>query len=159
MISFDHMRNYFGLLFLCLLSTQNVAGQDTTDYPAVRAVVTKLFDGMRNGDSTLVRSVFATDAVLFSTFTDKKGVPYVETSSVNDFIAAVGTPHEEKWDERIHDVEIRTDDGLAQVWAPYVFYLDNMRVHCGVNTFQLVRTTEGWKIQALTDSRRREPCN
>lgn len=153
------MRNYLGVILLSVLSAHFAVGQDTTDYPAVRAVVQQLFDGMRNGDSSMVRSAFAADAVLFSTFTDKKGVPYVETSSINDFVAAVGTPREEKWDERIHDVAIRTDDGLAQVWAPYVFYLDGKRLHCGVNSFQLVHTTNGWKIQALTDSRRKEPCD
>lgn len=157
-LTFSRMRIPFLLVLLISSASFSTSAQDTTDYPAVRAVVQRLFDGMRAGDSALVRSAFTADAVMFTTYSDKKGTPYVETGTLNDFLDAVGTPHDEMWDERIHDVEIRTDDGLAQVWAPYVFYLDKNKLHCGVNAFQLVRTTDGWKIQALTDSRRREPC-
>lgn len=145
------------LLFM-MAGSLSASAQDTTDYPAVRAVVQQLFDGMRSGDSAMVHAAFAPDAVFFTTYSDKKGTPFVETGTLQDFLDAVGTPHEEIWDERIHDVEIRTDDGLAQVWAPYLFYLNGTKLHCGVNAFQLVRTPQGWKIQALTDSRRRESC-
>lgn len=158
MVIFDSMRILFLILVLISCASFSSFAQDTTDFPAVRATVQRLFDGMRAGDSSLVHSAFATDAVMYTTYSDKKGTPYVESGTLKDFLEAVGTPHEGVWDERIHDVEIRTDDGLAQVWAPYVFYLDNNKLHCGVNAFQLVRTTNGWKIQALTDSRRREPC-
>lgn len=156
--NFSNMNRFvLGTLFLLTFSF-SASAQDTTDYPAIRAVVQKLFDGMRQGDSTLVHSAFAPDAVMFTTYKDKKGTPYVEQGILKDFLDAVGTPREETWDERIHDVEIRADDGLAHVWAPYVFYLDGVKVHCGVNAFQLVKTIDGWKIQSLTDSRRREPC-
>ena len=155
---FIAMKVTFLLVLLLSCASFSALAQDTTEYPAIRAVVNQLFEGMKKGDSSLVRSAFTSDAVMFTTYSDKKGTPYVEKGSLSEFLEAVGTPREEIWDERIHDVEIRKDDGLAQVWAPYIFYLDNNSVHCGVNAFQLVRTTEGWKIQTLTDSRRRVPC-
>ena len=35
---------------------------------------------------------------------------------------------------------------IAVVWAEYVFELNGKRSHSGIDAFNLVRTTEGWKI-------------
>ncbi|MFN2421877.1 MAG: hypothetical protein ABR527_10985, partial [Gemmatimonadota bacterium] len=74
------------------------------------------------------------------------------------FINAVGTPHEETWDERICDVEVRIDGRLATVWANYAFYLRDRLSHCGVDAFQLFHDVDGWKIFEIADTRRSEGC-
>lgn len=35
---------------------------------------------------------------------------------------------------------------IALVWAPYEFWLDGKRSHCGVDTFDLVKTGDGWRV-------------
>jgi hypothetical protein len=37
----------------------------------------------------------------------------------------------------------------------YTFYLNGDESHTGTNSFQLVRTSEGWKIQYIIDTRRK----
>lgn len=54
---------------------------------------------MRKGDSTLVRICFHDEAQLHTTFFNDKGEAVLREESVERFIEAVGTPHEEIWDE------------------------------------------------------------
>ncbi len=47
---------------------------------------------------------------------------------------------------------------MANVWAPYEFYLNNDFSHCGVNYFQLFFDGIQWKIIYLIDTRRKQGC-
>jgi hypothetical protein len=69
-----------------------------------------------------------------------------------------GTPVDIKLDERILAYEIRIDGPMATAWTPYEFYVNGDFSHCGVNSFQLVKFVEGWKIVYIIDTRRKEPC-
>lgn len=123
------------------------------------AVVDKLFDGMRSGDSAAVRSVFAVDALLGSVET-KGGSSNLkkDADGIGGFVKAVGSPHQAMWDERIANPKVHVDGDLAMVWVDYTFYLGDRKSHCGVDVFQLVKGADGWKIVTLVDTRRREAC-
>jgi hypothetical protein len=123
----------------------------------VMGVVQRLFDGMRAGDSTAVRAVFHPDARLVSVGV-RGGQPLLRSEAVDAFVQAVGAPHEQVWDERIWDVEIRVDENLATAWMHYAFYLGDQFSHCGVNAFQFFHGSEGWRVIQITDTRRREGC-
>lgn len=122
----------------------------------VLEVVNRLFEGMRAADSAAVRSVFHPRARLASTGSRDES-PQLQVIPIARFIAAVGAAQDE-WNELILDPEVRIDDNLATVWTKYEFYLADTFSHCGVDAFQLVRTTEGWKIISLVDTRRNEGC-
>jgi ketosteroid isomerase-like protein len=124
----------------------------------VKATVDQLFTGMRTGDSTLVRKAFTADATLQSVSITPTGQMKAGKASIDSFIKAVGTPHTEAWDERIYDLKIQVDGPMATVWAPYKFYIGEKFSHCGVNAFTLLKTEAGWKIAAITDTRRKEDC-
>lgn len=146
------------LLFLLLpagLHVPSVAAQSPE--AAVRAVIDQLFDGMRAGDSTRVRAVFHPQARLW-TIAERDGTPVLREGAVDRFVAAVGSPRDAVWDERIRDVEIRVDDRMAAAWVPYAFFLGDAFSHCGVNALQLVDDGPGWRILALTDTRRQHGC-
>jgi hypothetical protein len=123
------------------------------DAAQVRAAIDALFDGMRAGDSSAVRAVFHENARLHTAL-GPSDTTAVRATPIDQFVAAVGKPHEKVWDERIWDVEIRIDGPLASAWVPYAFYLGDELSHCGVNAVQLVRQEEAWKILQLTDTRR-----
>lgn len=124
---------------------------------AVLAVVKTLFDGMRAGDSAKVRAAFHPQASLASVGM-RAGAPVVTFDSLAQFVRAVGTPHAEVWDERTRGEMVHVDGGMAMVWAPYDFYAGTKFSHCGVDNFQFAKTTEGWKIIALVDTRQRTGC-
>jgi hypothetical protein len=124
----------------------------------VRGVVRALFDGMRRGDSAVVRSLFHARARML-TVTDRPGPGGVQVEETPDaFVRAVGTPRAEVWDERTFNEQVRIDGPLASVWMDYTFYRGTTMNHCGVNHFLLVREGAAWKIVELADTRRREGC-
>ena len=124
---------------------------------AVMAVVRRLFDAMRAGDSAAVRAVFQPGAQLASVGA-RDGAPVLRVDSVASFARAVGTPHAEVWDERIWNEKVFVDGSLAVVWTEYAFYLGDKLSHCGVDAFQLFQGADGWRIVSLADTRRRDGC-
>ncbi|MCE7067726.1 nuclear transport factor 2 family protein [Dyadobacter sp. CY326] len=126
--------------------------------PGIMQTVNTLFDGMRAGDSSMVRSAFAVGSSMMSVPQNPSDSIAMKTESINGFVKAVGKPHEQKWDEQIYDVKITVDGPMAIVWAPYKFFLGEKFSHCGVNVFTLIKISTGWKISSITDTRRKEGC-
>lgn len=143
-------------LFLILFAPKLFA--QSNEEELVKAAVNKLFTGMRTGDSTVTRSAFAKGS-LMQTIVNKDGKVSVRTESVDAFLKLIGTPHKEKYDERIVFTKILIDGPLASVWTDYKFYVDDKFSHCGVNSFQLVKGEAGWQIVYIIDTRRKDGCN
>ena len=60
----------------------------------------------------------------------------------------------------IWDTKIQIDGNMAQAWAPYAFYVGKKFSHCGVDAFQLFKSTDGvWRIFHLADTRQKDGCN
>lgn len=135
-----------------------VNAQERSEEQAIREVIAQLFNGMRAGDSSMVSDVFIEQAKMQSISVDPTGEVRLVDTSLSNFLKAVGTPHDEIWDERILDYEIQVDGAMASVWTPYQFYRGQNFSHCGVNSFQLAKMRSGWKIIYLVDTRRREGC-
>ena len=125
---------------------------------AIIKAIDTMFDGMRVGDSTMVRSVFYKDATMITTFRNKQKQPKIHTGNLDKFLNAVGTPHDKIWDERIKSYDVKIDATLATVWTDYAFYLGGEFSHCGVNAFHLFKSEEGWKIFHIADTRRKSSC-
>jgi hypothetical protein len=125
---------------------------------AVLAVVEAMFDAMRAGDSTAFRAVLHPTATGASVFVREGQPTLARETSLEGFVQAVGTPHEQVWDEKIWDAEVRIDGLLATVWTPYAFYLGDQLSHCGVDAFQLFKGEDGWQVFHIADTRRREGC-
>lgn len=155
------MQRFTGGLVLVVLAGAGAAPAGAQhpgpEREAVLATVHRLFDGMRTGDSAAVRSSFH-PAALLATALERPGGPLVRIDTLDAFVRAVGTPRDEVWDERISGTEVRIDGPLASVWTEYAFYAGERLSHCGVDAFQLARGADGWRILALTDTRRREGC-
>ncbi len=131
----------------------------TDDRRDVMAVVTRLFDGMRTGDSAIVRSVFE-PRVRMITVSARNGVRRTTLGNGADgFAKAIGTPHPDVFDERIANPRVQIDGDLASVWVDYGFFAGPKFSHCGVDHFLLVRNESGaWLILELADTRRTTGC-
>lgn len=136
--------------------TLPLQAQSTTE--DVADVVDRFFDGMRAGDSTVVRSVLHPEA-RFLTTAAGEGTPKIHVGSIEKFLEAVGAPHDEIWDERIWNLDIRHDDRLATAWMNYAFYVGEEFSHCGVNAFQFFHGEDGWRVIQITDTRRSSGCD
>jgi ketosteroid isomerase-like protein len=129
-----------------------------SDEEQVKAVIKNMFDGMRAKNADQVGAAFAPDA-LMQTIQSKPEGNQVASNAVADFVKRIATtPAETNLDERILDYQIKVDGAMASAWTPYLFYVNGNFSHCGVNSFQLVKMAEGWKIVYIIDTRRKEPC-
>lgn len=148
-------------LFICFIvvGLNQSFAQSKNDEEAVKATINMLFDGMRNADTTMLKNAFAGKSILETIAKTKDGKFVVKTENLNNFIKSVGTPHTEKYDERIVFTKVLIDANLASVWTDYKFYVGDKFSHCGVNSFQLFKGEDGWKIIYLIDTRRKENCN
>ncbi len=160
------MRNIFTksifplfFLFSVTLFVQNAnANPDDPVKKEVIAVIKTMFDAMRASDTAMLRSTFDPQMRLMTVYTGKDGNPQIHTGNADDFIASIGKPHEEIYDEKIWNYHIQVDGLLATAWTKYTFYLGDKMSHCGVNAFQLFNTADGWKIIQITDTRYKNGC-
>lgn len=150
------MKHFLILLTATLLSVQ---GNTQTAEDSVKAAVNKMFDAMKNSDAASLKTCFG-DSVVFQTITrDKTGNLVVVNENLNDFAESISKLPKGAADERISFETVKVDGPLAIIWAPYNFYYNGQFSHCGMDSFQLVRFADGWKIQYIIDTRRKQGCN
>lgn len=144
-------------IILCIAAGATFAQNNQEE--SVKKTINQLFDGMRKSDSTLIRTAFNPGAILQTIVKTKDGNTAVKGSDLNSFVTSIAKPHAEIYDERIVFTKILIDANLASVWTDYKFYIGEKFSHCGVNSFQLVKIGDDWKIVYLIDTRRKDNCN
>ena len=137
---------------LMLFSTFTFA--QTSDEALIKATINGLFDGMKTSDSTKIINAFSTSAILQTS--SKKGEP--KTESIKNFATSISKAEKGSLEEKIVFSHILIDGNLASVWTSYEFYLNGKFLHCGVNSFQLLKINNEWKIQYIVDTRRKFDC-
>ena len=147
------------LLFLVIfVGTFETTFAQSEDEKAVKAVVVQLFDGMRKHDSTLIRACFHSTARMQSIGESRKTglIEIITDNTIDGFVKSIGSlPETVQIEERELNSEIRIDDQLATAWTKYEFYRNGKISHCGFDAFQFYKTEKGWKILAITYTRRK----
>lgn len=146
----------FALFFLSVFCFQHAFSQNQNDEKAIKNVINQFFEGMERGDTALIRRTCTAAPVLQSYMADRNGELMVFTEDFGEFLSVVGAPTKDKYREVIEFEAIHIEKSLASVWTPYKFYLNGKVSHTGTNSFQLIKTADGWKIQYIIDTRRRQ---
>lgn len=149
------MPRYSLILVAALFSAAPVHAQNP-DEKAALATLERVFEGMRTADSAMVRSGFA-DGARFASIDTRTPPSTIKYDTIDGWLHGIANSNR-RWDEQIYDVQVRVDGNVAQIWAPYTFYLDKNVRHCGVDTAELLKDATGWKITQLSDTQRRENC-
>lgn len=158
-LSTKNMKKFVYQFLIVLLTLPVLLQAQASEEVHVSEVVNRLFTGMHNADSTLVRSAFANEVTMATALRNKEGKSVlIREYSINAFVKAVGQPQKEPLTEEIWNLKIQIDGDLAQAWCDYAFYVGNKFSHCGVDAFQLHKSQEGWKIFHLADTRRNDNC-
>lgn len=143
------MKNIFLLLFC--LSIQMVFAQETE----VKQTIVDFFDGFHTRDTVKMRNQFAKDIVMHS-ISERNPQAVLKSESATDFLKMIAVvPKSENFEERLLSYKIQIDGSLAHVWTPYEFYINGKLSHTGVNSFQLFKDKNGWKITYCIDTRKR----
>ena len=111
---------------------------------------------MKANDTAGMRAVLHPTARIIQTGT-REGAPFVRVNSADEFLKAIGAAGG-GLEERIQEPEVRIDDNLATVWTRYTFFRNGSPSHCGVDSYQVVRLPEGWRILQVVDTQRRAGC-
>ncbi len=130
-----------------------VAAQDDA---SPLAAVHRMFEGMRSADSAMVRGTLAPD-VRFAILDAREGALTIRAQKVDGWVSGIAGSGG-AWNEQIYDVQVMVDGPMASVWAPYTFYVNGAISHCGINSIELLRDTESWKVTQISDTRRRDGC-
>ena len=139
-------------IFFLLISSFSFA-QNPSEKEIVKPIE-KLFNAMKSADSLGVKNAFSGSAMM-QTFGKNQEI---RTDKVEDFAKQVGSSKVGDLDERFTISKILIDGNMASVWVPYQFYYKGNFSHCGVNSFQLAKINNEWKIQYIIDTRRKENC-
>lgn len=149
----------FFVLTIALCTSLSVFSQKISERQAIKETIHKFFEGLESGDTVRIAETIGKEIKLQTIFVDRNGEHVVRTGSRKKFLNSVATKKpEDVWEEKLLSFEILFDKLLASVWTPYEFYLNGEFSHCGVNSFQLVKKNDVWKIVYLIDSRNRSGC-
>ena len=143
------------LVFSLFLVFPLVAQKEEKSEKAIKSVINQFFEGLEKGDTTLLRSTCTSQPVLQTYMANRDGKWQIFTEDFNEFVAFVGTPTNDKYNEEIEFEAVLSESSLASVWTPYKFYFNGKVSHCGTNSFQLVKIDGIWKIQYILDTRRK----
>jgi len=146
------------ILFLLVLMTATIQAQN--DKEQVKATIDTFFEGFHKGDTALMKSVMIDKIFMQTAYKNKEGKDILVNDEPGKLVEAIANrPADQKWGERLLDYSIQVDGNMANAWTPYEFWFNDEFHHCGVNSFQLFKDGETWKIIYLIDTRRKLDCN
>jgi hypothetical protein len=126
--------------------------QARADEAAVLTVVNRLFETMKARQADALRSLFIPEGRLISTQArGGGGQPATRILTRDEFVKLV-LETREPYRERMFEPEIRVEGNLATVWGRYDFHVGERLTNCGVNSLQLLRTPDGWKIAHIAST-------
>lgn len=131
-------------ILLSWLLAATIATQPSTDHAAVLKTMQAFFDTMSARDIEGARAILQPQG-RFHAMSMKDGKPDVRAFANEEYFAQLEAS-KQKMQERIWDPDVRINGLIANVTAPYDFWIDGKFSHCGVDAFDLIKTEDGWKI-------------
>jgi len=148
------------LFFLVILCYNQISSAQQTEEENIKNVISLFFKGIHEGDTLLINQTIARDLKIQTIYTNDEGITVLRTDEVTHFLNNIASKNpESNWDEKLLSYSIKIDNNMANVWTPYEFYYNGIFSHCGVNSFQLFKENNHWKIIYLIDTRRKQNCN
>ncbi|WP_340074100.1 nuclear transport factor 2 family protein [Leptobacterium sp. I13] len=146
------------ITFLFLLICSFVFGQNSEE-AEVKVTINHFFEGFHKQDSLMIKEVMGETPTMQSVGVTKEKEPFMRSQDFSEFLKSiVSIPKDKNFQEKLLDYKIQVDGNMAHAWTPYEFWFDGAFSHCGVNSFQLFKAKDGWKIVSIMDTRHREGC-
>lgn len=111
------------------------------------AVADKLFEAMRAKNADAIRALFTAEGQLVAIDKPRNGQG-ISTRRVlaADAFAKMISEAKGEFIEKMPEKDVKISGDFALVSGRYTFYVGEKFSHCGVNSFQLVKTEAGWRI-------------
>ena len=124
---------------------------------AIMETVDKFFSAIETKDRGLLESILVPGSLNISSSEKPDGESELTTADHNTMIAML-TQQGREAKERTWDETILIQGHIAVFWAPYDFHVNKKFTHCGVDSFQLVKTNENWLISNASWTREIQNC-
>jgi hypothetical protein len=144
-----------GTGLLCALVMPARAQSPNGDERDVIAAVQVMFDAIAACDAVKARAVSVPEGRLYRLVPAPGAQP--ASSTLEQFAARLEQCPNTML-ERMWTPQVRVHKGIASLWAPYDFWIDGKFSHCGIDSFDLVKTPAGWKITGGIYTVEREGC-
>ncbi len=131
-----------------------VNAESAEDKEAVVAAQ-KAFDAIAAHDAPAMRACMLPDARIYYVRDEE---PPASTAVADAAIHIAGIKGE-LLERFIGSPQVTVHGRIAQVWGEYEFLRDGKRSHCGVDSFSLLKTPEGWKIAAIVYTAETTGCS
>ena len=118
----------------------------TSDDPTV--IPDMLFAAMRAKNADNIRSLFIPEGQLVAIDKPKdgKGLSTTRVFTPDAFSKMIAGAPVGEFIEKMPEKDVKVTGDMAIVSGRYTFYVGDKFSHCGMNTFHLVRTVDGWRI-------------
>ncbi len=147
------------LLAVFFISSQLIIAQKSTEEKAIKQVIATFFEGLQNGDASVIEKTLHNDITIQTTGNTPNGQSFVRAETRAKLLSSVAAKKpEDVYLEKLLSYDIKVDGNLASVWTPYEFYYNGNFSHCGANSFQLYKNNGNWQIIFLMDMRRKTNC-
>ena len=147
------------ILFVYLLILPLTSGAQTSVEEDVKSKIVQFFDAFHKQDSVALRAIVSNRITMQSIGKDKEGKTQLSESDFGEFLKSiVAIPTTSTFEEKLLGFNIQVDGDMANAWTPYEFWYNGNFSHCGVNSFQLIKEDDSWKILYIVDTRRRDGC-
>ncbi len=151
------MRFLFVLVFCLFFSHINAQEKEQN---AVQATIKRFFEGFHQQDSLIIKSTLYKEVVMQTIAIDSEENAVLKQEKIGSFLKSItSVPKTTKFEEKILSYHIQIDGDMANAWTKYEFWRNGIFSHCGVNSFQLIKHQEDWKIIYIIDTRRKVDCN
>jgi len=131
-----------GLILFPAFFPARIAAQ--SEEKSVVSIVQRFFDADATTDVEAARAVMIPEGRFFSVRMND-GRKVVRSFTIQEYLDGLAERKEEVL-ERMWQPKVLLHEDIAVVWTPYDFHRNGRFSHCGVDSFDLVRTSEGWKI-------------
>ena len=143
------MRKFFIAAIMLAGVATPCAADDRAD---IVAAANGLTTAWRTADAALEDRILHTEFRLTTLQDDPKG-RRVNLDTREHLISIMSHLHPGDWDDRLSDFRVDIDsNGLATLWARYVFAIGGAPHHCGHVSMQLYKTPAGWKVVSFADT-------
>ena len=145
------MKKTLALLALTLVFCACAAAQTArkeSDRNSAIAVTDKLFEAMRTRDAEAIRALFMPEGQLVAIDKPRTGTGPSTTRvfTPESFAKLIAEAKAPEFVEKMSRFNVQVFGDMALVYGPYTFHVGDKFSHCGINSFHLVRTPDGWKI-------------
>jgi hypothetical protein len=135
---------FFAFVVCCPAQT---AANPNSGQEAV-TVADRLFEAMRTKNAEAIRGLFTAEGQLVAIDKPRTGEGLSKTRilTADAFAKMISESKAPEYIEKMPQPKVEMYGDLAVVHGRYTFYVGDKFSHCGTNTFNLVRTEQGWKI-------------